>query len=233
MEPLDVAVVGAEDRHLGDGVTDSEQVLDGALATKDVALLVLCELGFEDADDTEAAVGDLVLRVLAHDHDPFAETGLELFDQLAADHQTAVVSRIQKTTLGHIVGDKADAAFAVGFDPDQGDTAGVALRRDNRRHPHPRRPGHDLWAVQDLEQFAARRFDHVRDRWVVAKVRVVDLNVAGQDADAVPDHVVDHAAHQRGHEDHRPHTDDDCGQHDQGSAMVAPQIAPGKTEDNS
>ena len=205
MEPFNVAVVGPQDRHLGDGITHAEQVLDGALAGEDVALLVLCELGVEDADDAEAAVGDLVLLVLAHDHDPLAETGLELLDQLAANHQAAVVPRLQESALGHIVGDEADPALAVGLDSDQGHAAGIALRRDHRRHPHPRRPGDDLGSVQDLEQFTVRRGDHIGDRGIVAEGGVVDLNVAGEDADAVFDHVVDHAAHQRGHEDHGPH----------------------------
>jgi hypothetical protein len=44
METLHVPVVRAQDGHLRDGITDSEQVLDSALTPEDVAVLVLCEL---------------------------------------------------------------------------------------------------------------------------------------------------------------------------------------------
>ena len=91
MEPSNVAVVRAQDRHLRDHVTHTEQFLDGALSCKDETLLVLDEIGGKDSDDTETAIGDLVLLILAHDHDPLAKTSLQLLDQFASDHQAPVV----------------------------------------------------------------------------------------------------------------------------------------------
>ncbi len=58
----------------------------------------------------------------------------------------------------------------------------------------------------------------------------MNLHVSGKGPNSVEEHVVYHSAHERDHEDHGPHTDNDRRKHDRGPTEVSPEISPGESK---
>ena len=113
----------------------------------------------------KAAIGDVVVRVLAHDDDALAQIGLEPLEQFAAHEQPLVVPGLEEAALGQVVGDERDPPLSLGVDADQRDPARLPLAGDDGGHPHPGGPGDDLRPLQHPDQLVAGRRHHVRSHW--------------------------------------------------------------------
>ena len=61
-----------------------------------VGLFQAFGLGAEQSNDPEATVGNFVVRVLAHEHDAFADLGIQCVGQLAADDDAVVIGPSRK-----------------------------------------------------------------------------------------------------------------------------------------
>mgnify|MGYP002063917641 CR=1 FL=1 len=144
------------------------------------------------------------------------------------DHDATVVGAVEETARDHAGRVEADRDFAPGIDAEQRHAAAVAGAGHHCRHAYAAGPAAHLGTVHGRPERGARFGEAVLDVGVVAVPRMMYLHVAGKGVDAVLDHLVDHAAHQGRHEDHRPGAGRDRQQHDRRAPPVAPQVSPGQ-----
>ncbi len=209
-----------------------QQLLHRGQAREGHGFLIGLYAGLENTDDSKAAIDHFVIGALGHDDNAFAETCVEILGHFSAQDDAVIVRAGEKTAVDDVVGNKRQAGFGLRVDAVQRHTACITFAGDHRRYPDAARPHDDIGFFQAGNQLFARCGHQVLDARIVAKSRMMNLHMAGQGANTVTNHVIDHAAYQRRHENHRPDADHDGREHDQRAAWIAPQIAPCECHDD-
>jgi hypothetical protein len=225
---FDVPIIIAEKRDFRHPIADSQHVLNRRPAGKHGRFLIHVGIGIENADDAETAVRDVVVGVLAHQDDPLTEPGIQFVREFQPDHDSLVVLILDHMAFDNGIGDERNLRFCIRVDAEQSDSAGLTLTRDHCWYVDAPRPGSESLIAEGRFQLSATRGNQIVDARIIAKFRMMNLHVAGQCLNAIAQHVVDHAAHQCRHENHRPDADSDGRHHDYRAAVIAPEIAPGQ-----
>ena len=208
-------------------------MLNGLASADGEQLFLRRQLAAIQADDAETAVGHVVVGILAHDDHALADPGLELVGEPLADDDAGISRAVEIRAFDDVAADGAEPRLGGGVGADQGDAAGLPLAGDDRRHADAGRDPLDAQFGKARLELGGRERHEVLDARIVSIAGMMHLNMARQRVDAVADHVVHHAAHQRSHEDHRPRAEADGREHDERAPVIAPEIAPGQQEDHA
>ena len=226
------AVVIAGDRNLADVVTDAQHLLHDASARECIGLLLGFQTGLVEPDDAKSTIGQLVVGILAHQDDALANLRLELFGKFAPQYDAAVVRTFERSPFGYLAADSFDRCLLTRIHAEQDDATRFAFARHDGRNADSRGIPLDARLRESALDLPRSHADAIADARVVPVVGMVHLDVTRQFPDPVAQHFIDHAAHQRCHEDHRPCADADRRQHDDRTPVIAPEVAPGQGRNN-